>query len=197
MHPFHYIVVIDRSQAGQTLFLKAIAKGASKHTGLRGIFLHTDNERTEDLIQEGTMRGDARKRVLKETNRRLIDLFAEAGVGCVGLQWHQVGNIDAFGALSFVNDPRTRIPHSTHLILSNLVNNEGDVEELSVLAKALSNAMSVPVLHVTSARLDGVFVKKADDTAPDELGGGQDLNGAAQHISMDSWNALNDFIRGI
>ncbi len=188
--------MIDRSQTGQTLFLKSLAKGAANHRGIRGIFIHTDNERTDDMIQDGVMRGDARKRVIKETNHRLVDLFAEAGVGTVGLHWHQVGSLNDMGTITFHNDPRTRIPRSTHLMLSNLSADDGTIEELQRLAEALSMAMSLPLLHVTTARLDGVFVQKNPEGDDRNAGASSDMFGKAQKIGIDAWNALNDFIRG-
>ncbi len=147
------------------------------------------------MMQDGMMRGDARKRVIKETNRRLVDLFAEAGVGSVGLHWHQVGLLDDTGTVTFINDPRTRMPHSTNLILSNLRADDGSVDELLGLAEALSLALSVPLLQVTAARLDGVFVQKNPEGDDRDADARSDSFGRVQRIGMDTWNALNDLIR--
>jgi hypothetical protein len=193
LQAFHYIILVDRDQAGQTLFLRSLTKGAAKHRGIRGIFVHTDNERTDLLLQEGIMRSDARKRVIRETNRRLVDLFAEAGVGAVGMQWHQMGNVDAAGVLTFTNDPRTRIPHSTHLILSNLADEHGDVIPLEILGGKLSETLSLPLIKVQAARLDGVFVHRETEIGePADTTAGRNV----QNINMDTWNTLQDYIFG-
>ncbi len=196
MLPFHYILLLDREQAGQTLFLKSLAKGAAKHRGIRGIFLHTDNERTDLMLQEGIMRNDARKRVIKETNHRLIDLFAEAGIGAVGMQWHQIGRVDPSGTVTFLNDPRTRIPHSTQLIMSNMAGESGDVIDLGDLGKSLSLAMSIPLLRVSAARLDGIFVQKDSESVSTVDRADASTNGVEQTISMATWNGLEDYILG-
>jgi hypothetical protein len=196
LHPFHYILLLDREQAGQTLFLKSLAKGAAKHRGIRGIFLHTDNERTDLMLQEGIMRNDARKRVIKETNHRLIDLFAEAGIGAVGMQWHQIGQVDPSGTVTFLNDPRTRIPHSTQLIMSNMAGESGDVIDLGDLGKSLSMAMSIPLLRVSAARLEGIFVQKDSESVSTVDRADASTNGVEQTISMATWNGLEDYILG-
>ncbi len=196
MHNFHYIVLLDRDQAGQTLFLKSLAKGAAKHRGIRGIFVHTDNERTDLLLQEGIMRNDARKRVIRETNRRLVDLFAEAGVGAVGMQWHQMGHIDSNRVLTFMNDPRTRIPHSTHLIMSNMVDGTGDVIDVEELGKALSTTMSLPLIKVYAVRMDGIFVQSDSvDNRSQEQDSKVDF-GMVQHINMETWSTFEEYILG-
>jgi len=196
LHNFHYIILLDRDQAGQTLYLKSLAKGAAKHRGIRGIFVHTDNERTDLLLQEGVMRNDARKRVIRETNRRLVDLFAEAGVGSVGMQWHQMGHVDTSGALTFTNDPRTRIPHSTHLIMSNMVDGTGDVIDIEELGRALSTAMTLPLIKVHAVRMEGIFVKsERGDNRSEEQDSNVDL-GTVQHINMETWSTLEEHLLG-
>jgi hypothetical protein len=193
LQAFHYIILVDRDQAGQTLFLRSLTKGAAKHRGIRGIFVHTDNERTDLLLQEGIIRSDARKRVIRETNRRLVDLFAEAGVGAVGMQWYQMGRLDVTGILEFTNDPRTRIPHSTHLILSNMADEYGEVVPLEVLGSALSQALSLPLIKVRASRMDGIFVQT--DSLNDEANHLDTLSDV-QQINMDTWNTLQDYIFG-
>lgn len=193
MHPFHYIVVIDRAQAGQTLFLRALAKGLAKHKSIRGIFVHGDNERTELLLQEGIMRFDARKRVTRETNRRLVDLFSEAGVGGVGLQWHQVGRMKDDGVIEFVHDPRTRIPHSTQLVIANIASDGGDVIDVEELATSLADRLDLPVFKVAASQLDGVFVKREDASGEGESEG---PGGRIQRIGMDAWSTLEDILAG-
>lgn len=194
MYPFHYIVLLDRDQTGQTLFLRSLAKGAAKHRGIRGIFVHTDNERTDLLLQEGIMRNDARKRITKETNRRLVDLFAESGVGAVGMQWHQMGNIDPDDVLTFHNDPRTRIPHSTQLMLSNLGDDTGGVVQVEHLAERLSKELSVPLFKVSTTRLDGVFVLQDIAVASGADHGDMNTNETIQIINIDTWNTLDEYI---
>jgi len=196
LHNFHYIILLDRYQAGQTLFLKSLAKGAAKQRGIRGIFIHTDNERTDLLLQEGIMRNDARKRVIRETNRRLVDLFAEAGVGAVGMQWHQMGHVDMSGVLTFQNDPRTLIPHSTHLIMSNMADGTGEIIDIEVLGTALSKAMSLPLIKVHAVRMDGIFVQnESRDKRTHEQGDIMDL-GMVQHVNMETWSTLEEYILG-
>lgn len=186
-------MVIDRAQAGQTLFLRALAKGLAKQKAIRGLFVHGDNERTELLLQEGIMRVDARKRVARETNRRLVDLFAEAGVGSVGLQWHQVGQMNDDGMVDFVNDPRTRIPHSTQLVIANIANDAGDVVDVDALAISLADRLDLPVFKVAASQLDGVFVKRKDASGEGESEG---PGGRIQRIGMDAWSTLEDILAG-
>lgn len=139
------------------------------------------------------MREDARKRVTRESNRRLIDLFAEAGVGSVGLQWHQVGSVGEEGEVQFVNDPRSRIPHSTQLVVANLSDDQGTVVELETLAAALSSSLGLPVFRVNSSQLDGVFVKREDS----HQGAGPTVADLGiQRIGMDAWSSLEDLLSG-
>jgi hypothetical protein len=173
-----------------------LAKGVAKHRGIRGIFVHTDNERTDLLLQEGIMRNDARKRIIKETNRRLVDLFAESGVGAVGMQWHQMGKIDAEDVLTFHNDPRTRIPHSTQLILSNLGDDSGGVVQVEHLAEMVSNTLALPLIKVNATYLDGIFVQKERELGSSAVQGDFTGSTTIQNINMDTWNTLDHYILG-
>jgi len=187
--PFHYIVLIDRKQSGQTLFLKALSRDLAKQKRLRGLFIHGDNERTEHLLQEGFMREQARKRVTRETSRRLVDVFAEAGVSCVSMEISQLAKINGGGEISIEKALHDRIPGRTHLILSNLVDGDGNIIELELLAKQLSELIGTPILKVSNAEIKGIFVEE-DSQNTKAIGLARtDI----QHLSIQDWGKFEEF----
>jgi hypothetical protein len=186
--PFHYIVLIDRKQSGQTLFLKALSRDLANQQQLRGLFIHGDNERTEHLLQEGFMRDQARKRVTRETSRRLVDVFAEAGVSCVSMEISQLAQSSAEGEISVDKAFHERIPGRTHLILSNLADADGRIIELEKMASELSKLLAAPVLKITNAEIQGIFVEAADQNTK-EISSEQ---AHIQYISIKDWSKFEE-----
>lgn len=188
MTPFHYLVIIDRKQCGQTLFLKALSRDLAKQNRLRGIFIHGDNERTEQLLQEGIMREAARKRVTKETSKRLVDVFAESGISCVSLELSQVISKTSKGTTAVDDSLPKRIPGRTHLILSNLIDDGGRIVDLELMAKNLAEVLEIPILKINHADIHGIFVEKGDQNTYD-----LDVNESnIQHLSIQDWSRFEE-----
>jgi hypothetical protein len=188
VNPFHYLVIIDRKQSGQTIFLKALARDLAKQTRLRGLFIHGDNERTEQLLQDGVMRHVARRRITKETSKRLVDIFAEAGVSCVAVELSQVSTKQSEGVVELDKRIEERIPGRTHLILSNLVDDEGKNMELDAMATYVSTVLEIPVLKINSPDINGIFVEKGEKNSDNE-----DMKTAqVQHLSIQDWGRFEE-----
>jgi len=161
--PFDYIAIIDREQAGNSLYLKSFSRALRNQTHLRGIFIHADNQRTENMIQDGVMRDQARKRVTRETTKRLVDMFAEAGVASVGMQGWQIAAIENERDVVLKVDPREKIPPHTHLVLSNQMDVDGSELDSDVLAMNLSRILTIPtIIKFTITSTDGIFVERSE-----------------------------------
>jgi len=160
-NPFNYIAIINREQASNSLYLKSFSRALRNQTKLRGIFIHADNERTENMIQDGVMREQARKRVTRETTKRIVDMFAEAGAVAVGMQgWHIV-DVENGSDVVLKIDPREKIPTRTHLVLSNQIREDGSEVELEDLALQLAQLLSIStVIQFKKSVDDGIFVLK-------------------------------------
>ncbi len=193
--PFHYIALIDRERMGQTLFLKAMAKGMQQHKKARGILVHGDNARTEQLLQTGVPRPEARLRVTRENNRRLSDLLAEAGVGSVAMNAWQLGNYD--GRYTARRDMGTLIPPRTHLVLSNQVTRDGDAIPLADLAASLATSLGILTTLVFSTReADAIFVQTPG--TPRQEGVPEEFRLSAWPIqtwSMSDWSQADRILR--
>jgi hypothetical protein len=172
--PFDYIAIIDRDQAGNSLYLKSFSRALRNQSKLRGIFIHADNQRTENMIQDGVMREQARKRVTRETTKRLVDMFAEAGAVAVGMQGWQIVGIENEVILKI--DPREKIPTRTHLVLSNQIHEDGTEMDLLEFANQMAKLLSIStVIRFKQTADDGIFVHKQNpstkvNTKPDSDG---------------------------
>ncbi len=145
-----YIAYIDYEHLDNSLFLKSLAAAtASQDSGIAPrIFVHSDSEYTERLIQTGMMRDDARSRAIKELNRRLVALFADYGVSAIGLNGYQrkVASFDPDSdELTIDHGYLSSLPSVTILIISNLVHIVGeDGPLLFPIQRYLTELTSLP-----------------------------------------------------
>jgi len=164
--PFDYIAIIDRDQAGNSLYLKSFSRALRNQSRLRGIFIHADNQRTENMIQDGVMRDQARKRVTRETTKRLVDMFAEAGAVAVGMQGWQIVGIENENDVVLKIDPREKIPTRTHLVLSNQIHEDGTEMDLHEFANQMAKLLSIStVIRFKQTTGDGIFIHKQNPSS--------------------------------
>ena len=145
-----YIAYIDYEHLDNSLFLKSLAAAtASQDSGIAPrIFIHSDSEYTERLIQTGMMRDDARSRAIRELNRRLVALFADYGVSAIGLNGYQrkIASFDPDSdRLTIDHRYLASLPSVSILIISNLVHVVGDEEPLLFpIQRYLTELSSLP-----------------------------------------------------
>lgn len=137
-----FIAVIDRIHLSNTLFLTNLAQGLRTHQTDRTILLHGDSEYTEQLIQTGMMREDAQLRSTRDLNRRLVALFADNQVSCIGMNGYQRDCVQYDGVqLEIDNGYLKSLPESPILLISNLARAGNDGIKpvpLPILANRLS-----------------------------------------------------------
>lgn len=126
-----YIAFIDYKNLDNSLFLKSLASAtASQDTKITPrIFIHSDSEYTERLIQTGMMREDARSRAIRELNKHLVILFADYGVPAIGLNGYQreLATFDAdAGRLTIDRRYLYSLPPQAILVVSNLIHIVGE-----------------------------------------------------------------------
>ncbi|HKI45703.1 MAG TPA: hypothetical protein VKA08_10280 [Balneolales bacterium] len=145
-----YIAYLDYEHLDNSLFLKSLAEAtASQDSGIvPRIFVHSDSEYTERLIQTGMMRDDARSRAIRELNRQLVALFADYGVSAIGLNGYQ-RKIASFNPdsdeLTIDHGYLSSLPSVSILIISNLVHIVGEDEpQLFPVQRYLSELTSLP-----------------------------------------------------
>lgn len=151
----NYIALLDYDHLDNALFLKSFAGALSVQQNTRGIILHGDSLYTERLIQTGMMRGDAKRRSIKDLNRRLVSLMADNGVAAIGLNAYQRRMVSLDGAsLRFKHELLTNFPVGTHLLLSNLIDDqssgEASVYSLSGLGSRLFDELNLEEIIVFS-----------------------------------------------
>lgn len=121
-----YIAFIDYKNLDNSLFLKSLASATASQDAkiTPRIFIHSDSEYTERLIQTGMMRDDARSRAIRELNKHLVILFADYGVPAIGLNGYQRGlatfDTDA-GRLTIDHGYLHSLPPQAVIVISNLV----------------------------------------------------------------------------
>lgn len=148
---FHYIAILDYAQMGQTLYLKALARGMQQQKKARGILLHADNARTDQLLQEGIPRKEARKRVTRENGRRLTDVLSESGIASVAMSAGQLGSASTEKGYVIREDVSRIIPGQIHLILSNQTDEEGSFFELEEGALQIAERLSIQHIGIVRA----------------------------------------------
>jgi len=138
-----YLVLLDYDHLDNGLFLTAFAGALSQHSKPRFIILHGDSQYTERIMQTGVMREEAQRLSIKGLNHRLVALFADEGISCLGLNGYQRNLISR--SESGINIDRKyfeQLPEQPVLLLSNLVSDsrydQPQAVPLDVLAKALA-----------------------------------------------------------
>jgi hypothetical protein len=83
------IAALDHAHLDNVPFLMRLAQSVSNSTGYKPLFIHGDNDHTEQIIQQGVMRSEAEIQCIKTLNHRLVGLFADEGVSVVGIHAYQ------------------------------------------------------------------------------------------------------------
>lgn len=146
-----YIAAIDYEHLDNGVFLTSLAQSLSKQQGqedMRSILIHSDSDYTERVIQTGVMREEARKRSVKDLNKRLITLLADEGVSAMGINPFQRKVISSKnGKLSLDHVFLDSLPRQSVLVLSTLVHDanqqETDLIPLPRLMKFLTSELDV------------------------------------------------------
>lgn len=132
-----YIAALDYNHLDNGVFLTSLARSLSQqqdNNDLRPIFVHTDSEYTERIMQTGVMRTEATIRSLKDLNNRLVALFADQGVSTIGINPNRRNVIvRRNNVLELDNSFLDTLPHQSVLLLSTLIYN-ADTEEIEVLS---------------------------------------------------------------
>ena len=154
------IALLDREHLDNGPLLKALSVTLSQLAGVRVLFIHSDSEYTDRIMQLGVMREDALTRSTRELNRRLSALFSDEGSACVGLNGYQKDCLALKGGILNVDsDYLGKILSHSHVILSNMVadpDNSGTAFVASErLAATLTTALKPDHLIVFSTRENG------------------------------------------
>jgi hypothetical protein len=151
-----YLFVIDYDHLDNGAFLKELAKILSSSKIPPSIIIHGDSAYTERIIQTGMMRDDAKIRAIKELNHRLVALFADEGVACVGLNGYQRKTIireSEKESLIIDSDYLKRISEKTHVLISSLAESKNgtvDPVELPELALEIRKQLNISDIIVFS-----------------------------------------------
>ncbi len=202
-----YLFILDSGHLDNGPFLKVFSKQLGSLNLPPSVFIHGDSEYTDRIMQTGFMRDEARIRAVKELNHRLIALFADEGVACVGLNPYQRGllttdeNDEITTDTTFLNG----LLEHTHVMLSNLtsdkVSDDTNLMPLGNLAAVLDEALDFDAVIAISKNETGpgsdIFVngnKNAENKLPDEL---ENSPISFTVISMKDLNSLEVFNRRI
>ena len=168
MNPsFTYILVINREQPSQTLFLKAVAKHWAQQKSIRGLLLHEDNLRTDHIIQEGVPRAQASRLVARELNHRFVELLAEAGVVAVGFHLDQIARFNEDNVNLDLNRV-SKVPPKTHLVVSKVVPPESGEVDLFGLAWDIAKQLHIPmIIQLEHVNMQGILVQ-SDPVQPSD-----------------------------
>ncbi|MEX0773904.1 MAG: hypothetical protein WEB89_06050 [Balneolales bacterium] len=153
----NYLAILDYEHLDNAIFLKSFAEAIAAQNNTRGIILHGDSQYTDRLIQTGMLSDEARLRSIKDLNHRLVSLMADSGVAVVGVNAYQRNIISYNGsALKFDRNFLTKFPAGTHLLLSNLVDDERNQKpiayNLAGLANNLFNELELDEIFIFSAK---------------------------------------------
>jgi hypothetical protein len=154
------IALLDREHLDNGPFLKSLSATLSQLKGVRVLFIHSDSEYTDRIMQLGVMREEALTRSTRELNRRLSALFSDEGSACVGLNGYQKDSLVLKGGILNVDsDYLGKILSHSHVILSNMVADPDNSGTAFVtperLAATLTAALKPDHLIVFSARETG------------------------------------------
>lgn len=146
---YSYLAILDYHHLDNGMFLNAFAQSIAQQGESRGIVIHGDSQYTERIMQTGVMREEARIRSIKDLNNRLVALFADNGVSCIGLNGYQkeMITVDESDNISIDTDYLNTLPPQPLLLLSNLarVKPSGSLQALSLgkLASALHEQLNL------------------------------------------------------
>jgi hypothetical protein len=196
MNPlFNYILIINREQAGQTLFLKAVAKQWARQKRLRGLLLHEDNPRTELIIQQGVPRAEASRQVAREINHRIVDLLAEAGLAAVGLHLEKIAR---FSDMEIKLDQKmiAKVPTGAHIVVSKVVPAGTTETNLYHLATEMAKQLHVPtIIQLEHLNLQGVFVEKSAEPLSEKLDSTTSESGNLITWSIKEWEQAEELLK--
>lgn len=121
------LVLLDHKHLDNGPFLKSLALTITRIKDVRFLFIHSDSDYTDRVMQSGLMREDARMRSTRELNRRLVALFNDEGIHCVGLNGYQMNCVTRTGNhLNVDVEYLGKLLKHSHVILSNLVSDGKD-----------------------------------------------------------------------
>ncbi|MFU8861099.1 MAG: hypothetical protein ACNA8K_11820 [Cyclonatronaceae bacterium] len=154
------LALLDREHLDNGPFLKSLSVAVSRLKGVRILFMHSDSDYTDRVMQLGIMRDVALNRSTRELNRRLSALFTEEGSTCVGLNGFQKDCLVlSEGSLMVDSGYLTQILSHSHVILSNMVadRDSGDTgfAEPARMAADLQVALKPDHFIVFSMKEDG------------------------------------------
>lgn len=154
------LALLDREHLDNGPFLKSLSVALSRLKGVRILFIHSDSDYTDRVMQLGVMREEAVNRSTRELNRRLSSLFTDEGSSCVGLNGYQKDCLVRSGGSLLVDSGYlAQILTHSHMILSNMVsdrdNGETGFTEPARLAAALHKALKPDHFIVFSLKEDG------------------------------------------
>jgi hypothetical protein len=154
------LALLDREHLDNGPFLKSLSVTLSQLEDVRVLFIHSDSEYTERVMQLGVMRDEALIRSTRELNRRLSSLFSNEGSACVGLNGYQKDSLMLKdGALKVNSDYLSEILTHSHVILSNMVTDRDNGSTAYIdparLAATLAEALKPDHLIVFSTRESG------------------------------------------
>ncbi|MDZ7680694.1 MAG: hypothetical protein U5J63_03015 [Fodinibius sp.] len=166
-----YIAALDYEHLDNGVFLTSLARSLSQqqeNEDIHPIFIHTDSEYTERIMQTGVMRNEATVRSVKDLNKRLVALFADQGVSTIGINPCQRNFITlSEGELQIDHSFLSSLPDRPVLLLSPLVQNlDNDKEvviELPRLLQFLFEELTADQLFIFSKSDESeVFTVKPD-----------------------------------
>jgi acid stress-induced BolA-like protein IbaG/YrbA len=83
------LAALDHVHLDNVPFLMRLAQSVSNSADYKPLFIHGDNDHTEQIIQQGIMRNKAEIQCIKTLNHRLVGLFADEGVSALGIHAYQ------------------------------------------------------------------------------------------------------------
>lgn len=178
-----YLAILDYAHMDNGFFLKTFADALGQQKGKRGLFLHTDSEYTDRIVQTGVMRDEAQVRSLKDLNHRLVALMADYGVPIIGMNGYQRNVITIKESKLHIDGAYLKsLPSNVHVLLNPLTKNLDTeklvVRSISEIASGLITTLAIPEVLVFSAtETDEIFTKsdrnisiyKPDAEISDEL----------------------------
>lgn len=180
-----YIAALDYEHLDNGVFLTTLARSLAEQQAnkdVRPVFVHSDSEYTERIIQTGVMRDEATIRSVKDLNNRLVALLADQGVSTIGINPCQRNFITLKdGELQFDHDFYDTLPHQSVLLLSTLIQNM-DRNKKAVLGLSRLTTFLYKELHA-----DELFIFSKSDESEIFTKSGQDQNL--------EWDTLDDDFR--
>lgn len=178
-----YIAALDYEHLDNGVFLTTLARSLSQQQSskdVRSIFVHSDSEYTERIIQTGVMRDEATIRSVKDLNNRLVALLADQGVSTIGINPFQRNFITLKnGELHFDHDFFHTLPHQSVLMFSTLI------QDLDQNKKAVLDLPKMTRFLYDELDADHLFIFSKSDESEIFTKSERDLNLNWDHLDPD------------